>query len=163
MVFDDTFSTDQSIPEGSDPPPWWNVVDLEENTLRIPLDDDSSPLLDKDWLSQEELEERSRRNIRQTQLRQAFTPTPENSNATPALPLPPTTTTSTLPPSTIDDSNKTISIQEPTEALLKKKYVPFSLCYVLLSLRYYLYLHLPLHLSGGVVDIQGVLDSLPDT
>ena len=105
MVFDDTFSTVQSTPEGADPPPWWNVVDLEENILRIPLNDDSTLLLDKDWLSPQELEVRSRRNVRQTQLRQAFTPAPSTSNTTLSLPPPVTTAILTLP-----------SIQEPAKA-----------------------------------------------
>ena len=70
-MFDDNFTTVPSRNENLDPPPWWNVVDLEENSVRIPLDDGDSPLIDKDWLSPEELEERSRHDIRQKQLRQA--------------------------------------------------------------------------------------------
>ena len=36
-------------PAHSEPPAWWNVVDLEENSLRIPLDEGTSAqLLDKD-------------------------------------------------------------------------------------------------------------------
>ena len=66
VVFDDDFSTVRSIAAGTDPPPWWNVVDLEENSVRVPLDEDTTALLDKDWISPEELEERSRRNIRKT-------------------------------------------------------------------------------------------------
>ena len=123
VVFDDDFSTVQSIPEGNDPPPWWNEINLEENTLRIPLDDDATLLLDKDWLSPEELEERSRRNIRQTQLRQAFNPTTSLPDATLLSPLPPTTTppiTSTLvpPASTVGNSEKSVtfkgSLKTPT-------------------------------------------------
>ena len=47
---------------------------MEENTLRIPLDDNTSSFLDKDWLTPAELEERSRLTIRQAQIHRAFQP-----------------------------------------------------------------------------------------
>ena len=64
VVFYDDFSTVPSISSDSEPPPFWNIIDLEENTIRIPLDDNTSSLLDKDWLTPAELEERSRVTIR---------------------------------------------------------------------------------------------------
>ena len=36
VVFDDDFTTVPSISADAEPPPWWNVVDLEENSARIP-------------------------------------------------------------------------------------------------------------------------------
>ena len=72
MVFDNNFTIVPSRPDNLDPPEWWNAVDLEDNIVRVPLDEDTSPLVDKDWFSPEELEERSRHSIQQAQLRQAF-------------------------------------------------------------------------------------------
>ena len=61
-------------------------MDLEENSLCIPLDNDSPlRLLDKDWLSPEDLEIRSRANVRQMALRQVATPPPPG--LTPNIPL----------------------------------------------------------------------------
>ena len=100
VVFDDQFSTVASRPSDKDPPTWWNTVDLEENSLRIPLENDS-PLrfLDKDWLSPEELEIRSRENVRQTALRQVAEPT--SPGLTPDVTLPSSTNIVrfSLPPS----------------------------------------------------------------
>ena len=73
IAFNNDFSTVPSIPEDVETPPWWNELDLEENSLRIPLDQDNPVLLDKDWLSGEELEERSRRDVGDKQLRQVMT------------------------------------------------------------------------------------------
>ena len=56
MVFNDTFSTVLSAGSEEDPPPWWNVVDLEENILKVPLDDDATAELKNDWLTPGELE-----------------------------------------------------------------------------------------------------------
>ena len=47
VVFDDDFSTVPSLSSDSEPPPFWNTIDLEENTLRIPLDDNISLFLIK--------------------------------------------------------------------------------------------------------------------
>ena len=47
VAFDDNFTKASSRPENIYPPPWWNVVDLEVNILRIPLDEDYLPLLEK--------------------------------------------------------------------------------------------------------------------
>ena len=72
VVFDDDFSTVPSLSSDSEPSPFWDTIDLEENTLRILLDDNTSSFLDKDWLTPAELEERSRLTIRQAQIRRAF-------------------------------------------------------------------------------------------
>ena len=48
MVFDDDFSTVTLLSLDSEPPPFWNTLNLEENTLRIPLDDIASFCFDKD-------------------------------------------------------------------------------------------------------------------
>ena len=69
MVFSDNFSAIPSQSQQYDPPNWWNVVDLEENSLQIPLDQDSHFRLGNDWLTPTELEERSRDHIQLTQLR----------------------------------------------------------------------------------------------
>ena len=67
-VFDDDFSTVLSIAENAEPPLWWNVLDLEENSIRISLSKDDPSRLNKDWLSTEELEETSRQEIRDKHL-----------------------------------------------------------------------------------------------
>lgn len=58
----------------SEPPSFWNTVNIEQNILRIPLDNDSTAHLDNDWLTHIELDERSRSNFRQTQIRKSFKP-----------------------------------------------------------------------------------------
>ena len=65
VVFDDDFSTVPSLSSDSEPSPFWDTIDLEENTLRILLDDNTSSFLDKDWLTPAELRERYRLTIRQ--------------------------------------------------------------------------------------------------
>ena len=125
VVFDNDFSTVESIPEGSDPPTWLNVVDLEENTVYIPLDDDATLFLDNDLLSPEELEEISCRNIQQTHLRQVFIPaTTQLPNSTPSLALPPSRTP--LLHTTITSSDTVVTLEEtpdiPTATL--KQVIP---------------------------------------
>ena len=44
VVFDNNFTTVCSRPEYTNPPWWWNVVDLEENILRLLLDEDTPTL-----------------------------------------------------------------------------------------------------------------------
>ena len=81
VVFDNDFSTVPSISENAEPPPWWNELDLENRSLRVPLDDDDPSFLDKDWLSADELEERSRQEVRNKQLRRAINqPSPDPIN-----------------------------------------------------------------------------------
>ena len=60
VVLHDDFSTVPSIDLDSNPPSFWNVIDLEENSLRIPLYKDYCIFLASDWLTPVELEERSR-------------------------------------------------------------------------------------------------------
>ena len=74
MVFDDDFSPVPSLAYDSKPHSFWNTVDLEQNVLRIALDNDSTAHLDKDWLTPAELENISRSNIRLTQIRKSFQP-----------------------------------------------------------------------------------------
>ena len=74
VVFDDDFSTVDSLASDSKPPSFWNTVDLEQNALRSPLGNGSNAHHDKDWLTPAELEERSRSNIRLTQIRKSFRP-----------------------------------------------------------------------------------------
>ena len=111
VVFDNELITVQSLSEEADPTPWWNVVDLEENTVYIPVDDDVTPLLDKNLISPEELEERSCRKIRQTQLRQALTPaTTQIPSTAPTIALP-TLYTPSLP-NIIRSSNTVVNFKE---------------------------------------------------
>ena len=51
VVFNDDFSTVPSRSANFEPPDWWNTVDLEDLSLRIPLDDASSNHLAKDFFS----------------------------------------------------------------------------------------------------------------
>ena len=75
-VFDDNFITVLSVAYDDEPPSFWNAVDLEQNILRISLDSDSTICLGKDCLNPYKLEERTRSNIRQAQLRKLFQPDP---------------------------------------------------------------------------------------
>ena len=89
VVFDDNSSTVPSRNEDSDPPPWWNIVDLEESSLRIHLDEGFSTHLDKYLLIPEELKEMSRLRVRTTQLHRALEPTTPNntSSVSPSNPV----------------------------------------------------------------------------
>ena len=64
IVFDDDFSTVPSLESDSEPHSFCKTVDLEQNVLRIPLENDSTAHLDKDWITPAEIEKRSRLNIR---------------------------------------------------------------------------------------------------
>ena len=74
MVFDDDFSTVPSISYDSEPPSFWNKIDLDQNILRVPLDSDSTTCLGKDWLTPSKLEERTHSNIRQGKPHTLFQP-----------------------------------------------------------------------------------------
>jgi Integrase core domain. len=76
VVFDDSFSSVESIRADSDPPDFWNAVDLDAFTVRIPLDpsDSDASLLPDDWLTPHELEEKRRRLSRQGRIRDSYIP-----------------------------------------------------------------------------------------
>jgi Integrase core domain. len=78
VVFDDSFSTVPSIGIDDEPPSFWTAPNLESCILRIPLDadDPSMSLLQDDWLTPSELEEKRRQIHRQTQIRSSFIPSP---------------------------------------------------------------------------------------
>ena len=104
VVFDDTFSTVPSLSSDEEPPSWWNVVDLEENSYRLPLDDDSPAELGNDWLTPAELEERSRARVRQIKLREAFTPEdPRPPSLLPSSTASPLSAASTSSPNVSDE------------------------------------------------------------
>ena len=63
MVFDDAFTTVSSDGNDENLPTFWNQIDIEAFTLRIPLDSNSTVNLQDDWLTTEELEEKSRQKI----------------------------------------------------------------------------------------------------
>ena len=71
VVFDDDFSTVCSVSESEEPPDFWTIVDLDDYTCRIPVDTDSNPELQDDWLTPPELEEKRRREIRLSRIRDA--------------------------------------------------------------------------------------------
>ena len=58
VVFDDTFTKVESIPEDTDPPSFWNEIDHEAKIFQIPLDPNVDTSLQDDWLTTEELEEK---------------------------------------------------------------------------------------------------------
>ena len=82
------------------------------------MDEDSTSTLDKDWLSAEELEERSRYNIRQAQIRKTTTPLP--------LPVP--------EPAQIEASQSLLEVPPRTNTdIIEKQIVPASAPTPLLS------------------------------
>ena len=97
VVFDDTFSTVESLHANADPPPFWDQIGLDETVYsahvhRIPLDSDSTLRLSSEWLTPQELEERTRRDVRAVNVRGTYAPTQP---ITAPLPIP---STSNLPP-----------------------------------------------------------------
>lgn len=60
VVFDDSFSTVTSIPKDDTPPDFWNFLNLEGCTHKVPIDpsDPDTSLLPDDWLTPQELEEK---------------------------------------------------------------------------------------------------------
>ena len=76
VVFDDSFSTVASLQDIDESPSFWIGFDLDEFLYQIPLDKDSAILLDDDWLTPQEREERERQNVRATQIRDRDQPMP---------------------------------------------------------------------------------------
>ena len=135
VVFEDTFTTVESIPEDRDPPSFWNEIDLEAKSLQIPLDSNVDTSLQDDWLTTEELEENPREKLLSEFIRVTFDPNPspapsdfsadsktkledrnDKESSSPIIPLTPTSTStlpilSTLPLRVSSRSNK---VQHPT-------------------------------------------------
>ena len=63
MVFDDTSTTVESIPEDKDTPSFWNKIDLEAKSIQIFLDPNIDTSLEDDCLTTEESEEKSREKL----------------------------------------------------------------------------------------------------
>ena len=74
VVFDDTFSTVPSLGLDDSPPQFWNEVGLDEATYRVPLDDGQGVQLSEEWLTADEMEERTRVNVRRARIRAAMNP-----------------------------------------------------------------------------------------
>ena len=74
VVFDDSFSTVQSLSPSEEPPTFWNEIGIEEHLHRVTLDDDTSAQLNEEWLTPPELEERSRHKARAARLRSSVEP-----------------------------------------------------------------------------------------
>ena len=88
VVFDDQFSSVESMIIDEQPPSFWNEFDLDSHTTQIPLDRDSNATLSNEWLSAPDLEERSRSFARSNKIRRKFNP----SSSTNAVSDHPTTT-----------------------------------------------------------------------
>ena len=63
VVFDDIFTTVESILENKHPPSFWNEIYLEAKILQIPLDPNVDTSLQYDWITTEELDEKSREKL----------------------------------------------------------------------------------------------------
>ena len=74
VVFDDEFSSVDSMVIDETPPSFWNEFDIEAHTLQIPLDRDSNAVLSDEWLSASDLEERSKSFARSNEIRRNFIP-----------------------------------------------------------------------------------------
>ena len=80
VVFDDKFSSVPLQSIDDEPPEFWNVVDLDSLTYKVPLDNSSSHL-DDDWLTPEEVEQKQRYELRANAIRKSYLP-PPTSNST---------------------------------------------------------------------------------
>ena len=74
VVFDDQFSSVESMVIDEQPPSFWNEFDLDSHTTQIPLDRDSNATLSSEWLNASDLEERSRSFARSNEIRRKFNP-----------------------------------------------------------------------------------------
>lgn len=63
VVFDDTFSSVTSITTDSDPPSFWNDLQLLDRVHRIPLDNDANMSLEPEWLSPDEQQRLQREHV----------------------------------------------------------------------------------------------------
>ena len=121
VVFDDTFSTVESLTPAEDPPPFWNEIGLDESVYstyvhRIPLDPGDSTVLHQEWLTDAEIEARTRTQVRDVSVRGTFTPptfTPPSSNPSPVLPPAPSTVPTDVPTTLVEPSHPTINDQIP--------------------------------------------------
>jgi hypothetical protein len=76
VVFDDSFSTVQSISSDETPPDFWTSINLDAFIHRIPIEpsDTEGSLLPDDWLTPHELEEKRRRLSRLGKIRESYMP-----------------------------------------------------------------------------------------
>ena len=75
VVFDDNFSTVNSLTSDDEPPPFWNDFDIGEFLYRIELDDNTPASLSSDWLTPSEKEEKERARVRSVRLRNSSSST----------------------------------------------------------------------------------------
>ena len=129
MIFNDTFTTVSSIPKDQDLPSFWNEIELETKSLQITLDPSVDTSLQDDWLTTEELKEKSREKLRSERIQMNFytdpSPAPsyfladatkklealnDKESSSPLIPLIEPTTTPNLPSTSplrvISHSNK---------------------------------------------------------
>ena len=74
IVFDDLFSTVQSLSVLEKPPKFWNEIGIKEHLHEGIVDDDTSAQLGEEWLTPRELEERSQHKERAACLRSSVEP-----------------------------------------------------------------------------------------
>ena len=88
VVFDDNFSTVNSLTSDDEPPPFWNDFDIGEFLYRIELDDDAPASLSSDWLTPSEVEEKERARVRSVRLQNSSSSTGKVSvpSSVPSLP-----------------------------------------------------------------------------
>ena len=111
IVFDDTFSSVVSHSVDEEPPEFWNSIELDAFTYKIPVDN-PPPYLQDDWLTPTELEEKQRYQLRNKAIRGTY----HNKQH----PLSPGTITS----STQNNISKESSIKEPTTPPLSLPSLP---------------------------------------
>ena len=95
VVFDDTFSTVESIGTNDEPPPFWDQLELNESLYsthvhRIHLDPDDNTTLAPEWLTPAELESRSRQQVRDINVRGSYVAPNQVPTATPTSTIDPT-------------------------------------------------------------------------
>lgn len=72
--FYDEFSSVESMIVDESPPSFWNEFNIESHTLHIPRDRDSTAVLSDEWLSDSDLEKKSKSFVRSNEIRQNFNP-----------------------------------------------------------------------------------------
>jgi hypothetical protein len=128
VIFDDEFSTVPSLGSEEEPPPFWNIIDLDNHRLSVPVDppdntDSDNTLLHEEWLTPPELEERRRVTTRQGAIRDSFAADSvlDPSSAPTGLPISPPTSTPVIPP--FESSSASQPLQRST---IKEPALPLS-------------------------------------
>ena len=117
MIFDDTFSTFQSLSDGEDPPVFWNEVALDSFTHQVPLEPGHSNGIHYEWLTPSEQENKRRLIQCEDHMHAFYLPSQLSSSLEePLQPAPPSVTSATTTDFILHDSPYTLPIPLPPVA-----------------------------------------------